>query len=572
MKKSVRGLFIGVLTVLFAQAAFSATYTVTKTADTNDGVCDTDCSLREAIAAANATPDADVINFSSLFYGAPQLISLSNPNTDFIITNNGRLDIVGPGPRKLQVNGGAFSRVFTANTGANVYISGIRVSGGAGSSTVSSGRGGGVYNNGATLTLSGMEISGNQTTNGGGLSTAGNGTTNVYNTVFFSNTTTTGSGGAFQNFSGSTTNIFNCSFYSNQSNSTTTGGGAIQANGIVTISNSTIVGNNANGGAAGGIYFNGTLLILNNVTIAGNNAALQSGGLHRTGVAPVNIRNSIFAFNTGAASPDVSGIVDSRGNNIIRTVGTSTGWVGSDLQNTDPILSAAGNFGGTGYSMLPLVGSPAINAGDGCVLTATCATGNPINSISYDQRGAARPSGGSVDIGAAEVAPFTAALPNAVVSSAYDQQLFLNSTGYTTVFGGTQAPGITFTNIGSNVTVTGPGTSVGNFAPTMTIAALPTQTATVNYSLAVLSAAGGISISGRVRPSGLRGGRTFVTITDVHGFTRGVPASTLGYYSFTGLSDGGFYVITAESKGGAFLPRVFVPNGNIVDGDLFGAS
>ena len=32
--------------------ASAATFTVTKTADTNDGLCDADCSLREAVFAA----------------------------------------------------------------------------------------------------------------------------------------------------------------------------------------------------------------------------------------------------------------------------------------------------------------------------------------------------------------------------------------------------------------------------------------------------------------------------------------------------------------------------------------
>lgn len=44
-----------------------ATLTVTTTADTNDGTCDTDCSLREAIIVANATDGVDTIiagNFS----------------------------------------------------------------------------------------------------------------------------------------------------------------------------------------------------------------------------------------------------------------------------------------------------------------------------------------------------------------------------------------------------------------------------------------------------------------------------------------------------------------------------
>lgn len=48
--------------------ASSQTYTVSKTADTNDGTCNADCSLREAITAANANVnlglERDVINFN----------------------------------------------------------------------------------------------------------------------------------------------------------------------------------------------------------------------------------------------------------------------------------------------------------------------------------------------------------------------------------------------------------------------------------------------------------------------------------------------------------------------------
>lgn len=42
----------------------AATFFVTKTADTNDGTCNADCSLREALVAANATAAMDTINFS----------------------------------------------------------------------------------------------------------------------------------------------------------------------------------------------------------------------------------------------------------------------------------------------------------------------------------------------------------------------------------------------------------------------------------------------------------------------------------------------------------------------------
>ena len=45
---------------------YAASLTVTKTADTNDGVCNSDCSLREAIATAGV---GDTITFDSSLSG-----------------------------------------------------------------------------------------------------------------------------------------------------------------------------------------------------------------------------------------------------------------------------------------------------------------------------------------------------------------------------------------------------------------------------------------------------------------------------------------------------------------------
>ncbi|MDW8212484.1 MAG: CSLREA domain-containing protein, partial [Roseiflexaceae bacterium] len=56
-----------VAVIVFAAGAVSPTSAqgdpliVTKTADTNDGVCDTDCSLREAMIIANTLPGPDTI-------------------------------------------------------------------------------------------------------------------------------------------------------------------------------------------------------------------------------------------------------------------------------------------------------------------------------------------------------------------------------------------------------------------------------------------------------------------------------------------------------------------------------
>src|SRR6186713_2210958 len=75
--RSVRALFAAsTMLLLMVCAASAATFTVTKTADTNDNVCDADCSLREAIVAANASTVADIINFDPTVFGNPQTITL----------------------------------------------------------------------------------------------------------------------------------------------------------------------------------------------------------------------------------------------------------------------------------------------------------------------------------------------------------------------------------------------------------------------------------------------------------------------------------------------------------------
>ncbi len=50
-------------TVTFTGFVMLTPFVVTKTADTNDGLCNADCSLREAIVAANANPGVDTIAF-----------------------------------------------------------------------------------------------------------------------------------------------------------------------------------------------------------------------------------------------------------------------------------------------------------------------------------------------------------------------------------------------------------------------------------------------------------------------------------------------------------------------------
>jgi CSLREA domain-containing protein len=68
---------------------------VTKTANSLDGACDGDCSLREAIAAANAQAGDDVIEFDATVFAGTQTITLGG--TELLIESNGGLTINGTG-------------------------------------------------------------------------------------------------------------------------------------------------------------------------------------------------------------------------------------------------------------------------------------------------------------------------------------------------------------------------------------------------------------------------------------------------------------------------------------------
>ncbi|HEX8196704.1 MAG TPA: choice-of-anchor Q domain-containing protein [Pyrinomonadaceae bacterium] len=380
-----------------AQTAAAATYTVTKTADTNDGACDADCSLREAIAAANASAENDMISFSINVFSTPQTIVLTG--NDLIITNNGSLTIIGRGANFLTISGDNRSRVFTNKTGATTAISFLRVTGGNGIIA-----GGGIYNEGGNLTLTGLVITGNVAGFGGGLDNISNGTLTLRETTVSDNTAGS-SGGGMYNGPGSTVNIINSTFSRNIAHSpTTNGGGGLRTDGAANIANSTFSGNIVlQSGRGGGIFYDGTSLTLNNVTIVGNIAPTLTGGIfNRTVMNSFDLRNSIIANNSGG---DVVGKVTSFGNNLIGAASIGSGFIDSDLLNQNPLLAPLANNGGQTQTHALLPNSPAINAGNNCVVNGSCVGGSPFQPLTTDQRGSGFPRqfGANVDIGAFEV-------------------------------------------------------------------------------------------------------------------------------------------------------------------------
>jgi len=355
--------------LILTTTAQAATLTVTSTGDTTVGAagCGDGCSLREAITAAVS---GDTIVFDSTVFAAAQTINL----TSQLPTISKNLIITGTGARLLTVLRSTATnyRIFNITAGT-VRISGMTISNGSDSS----GGGGGVTTSGTSVvTLDGVTVSG----------------------------TTSVSVAAVDNLGGTLT-ILNSTI----SNNSTIG---VAAEGTaVNIANSTISGNNGtNQGVAGGIY-NAVTLNLNNVTVANN----VNGGIENGGNA-INIRNTIITGSTGRA--DALGGFTSRGNNLVSNLGTATGFsaASGDKLNVVANLAALANNGGQTDTHRPNTGSPAIDAGNNCVVTATCGTNNPPVALTNDQRGTGfgRQGGTSVDIGAIEAVPPTAA--NASIS------------------------------------------------------------------------------------------------------------------------------------------------------------
>ena len=164
------------------------TLIVTKTADTNDGVCNSDCSLREAITAANASATEAVIYFAVT--GAVTLTRLPDRLPDL----NNNMKILGPGlsgVNALAVVGFGgdperLGRIFTVNPGKTVTISGLTIAFGFARGNVTNDwLGGGIYNHQATLTVSNCFLFGNFADDFGG---------GIYNdgTLTISNSTVSG--------------------------------------------------------------------------------------------------------------------------------------------------------------------------------------------------------------------------------------------------------------------------------------------------------------------------------------------------------------------------------------------
>jgi CSLREA domain-containing protein len=444
-----RSALAGCTLVLCGLAPFAATaavFTVTKTADTADGACDSDCSLREAVIAANSLPGADEIRLRHTFYrltrageGDDDDNALAN---DLDLTDSVRIRGL---PDRSTLELGGLSRGFEVMPGAVVTIEDLTVRNGLalgrGGAIYNEGeltlrrvwlnanrvslqdvgilRGGAIYNQGIlrmnfcqvqhNVALDGATLTGGQ---GGGIFNSAGAQIYMYDTVVRYNTTglddARGYGGGLFNWGQA--RLDRSYFGHNDAGDGEGSAIANRAGGSVGLFNSTLSANGHDGAA--GAFANGTLTdpresqpkaSLFNATLANNNG----GGLLNTG--RVVMRNTVIGGNyTQDGNDRWYDVGRNCRNENAGTITQSYALIAADgncpsdftADNRSffiDVLEPLRYLGGPSPVHAPRAGSIAIDGG------------HPTSCPDRDQRGARRPADGDLDgslvcdIGAVEV-------------------------------------------------------------------------------------------------------------------------------------------------------------------------
>jgi CSLREA domain-containing protein len=348
----------------FLFVAPEAIFSVTKTADTADGTCNADCSLREAVIAANAAAGLDAIQFG--VNGNFQLTRVGDDNTSL----NGDLDInsdmtfVGNGVASTFIQG-SNDATFASNMGDKAI--GINQDGLVPTLNAT------IQNLTIRFTRNDITVNGGFTQTGGAMDIflTGTGapgpTTALTSVTFDSNASLHSYGGALNIDSGGvgtgvfrgTVNIGSCTFSNNDTLTTTVGpsddapsGGAINMFADmhnVTISNSTITGNQtsalitANGGGINMRHsFGGTITINTTTAITNNIAGSDGGGILTAFNQTLSISGGSITGNTAQGTGDSGtggGLFN--GNNTLSTTLTSVA-----ITNNIATAGTAGTGGG----------------------------------------------------------------------------------------------------------------------------------------------------------------------------------------------------------------------------------
>ena len=320
----------------------TATFTVTKTTDTNDGFCNADCSLREAVVAANGVPGSTV----SVPAGTYQLTINGTAEAGFCQSpGTGDLDISA---NNTTITGAGSATTIIQQTQPNDRVICIDQA----------------LAGNFTFNMSGVTITGGRETfavgGGGMVSGAANDNTTVTNCTFSNNQSSGGSGpggGGLNNLGGSLT-VTGCTVGGTsapgasqlivaQANSCSVSGGGLShspgdpnggaSNGVLTVTGSTFQNNTAASGAAGG---GGADVFTHNLgtgshsfatsTFLSNKATVGNGGGIIIESLPCTVATTAFTTNAAQGGASLGGGIYVSGGALV-------------LNGTSPTITFSGN-------------------------------------------------------------------------------------------------------------------------------------------------------------------------------------------------------------------------------------
>lgn len=391
---------IGTATAVVAAAPSGASgFAVTTTADGGAG------SLRAALDQANSHPGPDLITLPAGTY----TLALAGRGDDANLT--GDLDVLddvlivgSAGAGSTTIDGAGLDRVFDV-VGGSLTVQGLTITGGdPGVTTLQ--HGGAIRAMSHAVTVLDSMLTENTAHKGGA--------------VYADSTTA-----SFQR-----SEIVDNIVVSQPGNGSEAGGLDLRGT-IVTISDSTIAGNQSVAGNSGGIDLLGSPATITNSTISGNEAGNRGGGLSVSGPdSVILVRHTTFAENIADGDSTAGGAFVMRGGSV--TLQNTLFWKNSTPQPVDRtcgrdsqfpgiLTSAGGNLaddttcdaltlvtdhnGDAGTTLSPLAANGgatrtrALVAGSSAVDAAPC-TG----AVTTDQRAFGRPAGLACDVGAYELA------------------------------------------------------------------------------------------------------------------------------------------------------------------------
>jgi hypothetical protein len=331
------------------------------------------------------------------------------------------------------------------------------------------------------------------------------------------------------------------------------GGGVYMAAGSAILRNDTLSGNTAQGGTGGAGGLAGGI-VGSAPVFPGPDGSGTGGGVFVVGVNAAFVANTLIAQNMvtrgSPSAPDVAGSVADGGNNL---VGDGTGsnlsdhvngdQVGTFASPIDPKLGPLSKNGGPTQTMALLPGSPAIDAGDNGLI---------LFDQNTDQRGFARISGSTVDIGAFEYQypVLVSTLPNGTYGAAYTQAITATGDGapFTFTFaGGNLPPGL---NLNADGTWSGTPTVLGPFSFTVTATDQSGFTTSQAYSIVIAQATPTVSVADA---SGTYSGNPFAasaTVVGVDGVT--AVSGSFSYAYYVGSSATGTPLGTPPTSAGTY--------------------